>query len=315
MKKLILVTMVLISAKSFAAIDCASLFGSGNTSRGELSVFNQSAISDKYGNYYLNGKIKQPQVLQEAFLGVINGRMSTSAFDQFVEAQHEKKSITLNVLVSKAEWADLHLSSPKFFPQLTPLEMVKEFSDAENVSFKIEKETDQHYIISFKSKDQTTLDGLAKLGQVTFAAYVFTNGNPTNMLMRVSQAVFNELIEYTRKRLNNESMNYRYALIQRVLTGHMSLDAAKALVDFNGKPVLLEYHVSKHTMKNMSSKYFKGTKDEIQEIFEHVKFENEYLGENQDVITYRIKIASEKDLELLNTLITSLFEPTLTLAE
>ncbi len=65
----------------------------------------------------------------------------------------------------------------------------------------------------------------------------------------------------------------------------------------------------------MNSKIFAGTKEEVQDIFKSTQLEVVSLGENKDLVSYRIKITSEKDLETLNHLLGNEFQGTITLAE
>ena len=236
---------------------------------------------------------KTPWALREAFFGHLAGRISTSAFDGLLEAYSSKAAITFRVLVSKAEWANLRSRTHRFYPDENPLSLIANYSNEHGLKSSIEAENDQFYVVAFTPKNPTavsqlTYEALSRLHQTVFSEFVYLEGRPTNMLMAVQESVFQSLSEYARRRLGGALVNPRYGFIQLVRTGRISLDAAKALVDFESEPIFLDLHIPKALLNRRT---FQNVRMDLANRFEAI--------EKHNIISYRIRIGSESDLESL----------------
>jgi hypothetical protein len=280
---------------------------------GVLDALDMEKLTVQYDYFVSN----QPIELTSAFAALKKGKMSFSVF-QTIISEYPTNSTSVNALIFKEHLKVLHKEKPTLYPA-NGFELIESTFNQKHKIFTLKEEALDYYIIEVPmngAKDISFLERLANISMIQPILFSVNSSVPTNSFFKVPST----LIEQISKNIVDK-FDERHVLIYLLEEGQITLDATRALIDFNGKiPLNFDYHVSKTRLLNLSKRYpesFKGNSSDIEFAFKKIKFGSHFqkINESNDEITYQFTVNTNEDLKSLHSLMNMTIEGRISLSE
>lgn len=238
-----------------------------------------NALTDQYGMMS-----DEPVELLTAFEGVYNGRMSLSVF-QKLKSEYPNIQGSVSAIVFKDHMASLGYPSDS-------IELIKTTFDQMKKTFSVQAETKDYFIIDIPVSGAKDANFLGKISSATtMEPLIFSKDGviPTNRFFKIPKSVVKKIASKI-----TDSTDERLTFVNMLRDYRMTMDAANALIDFNGKEAVnLKFHVKKAQIEML-----KNDPALVKEL--DGKFSR--IEDSADFVVYKVIVKSKEDFKDINRL-------------
>lgn len=284
---------------------CALLIGEtvniAEPKSSQFGVLDTTDLDKMLEKYHMFSEDAPAEVIK-AFGALYNGHMTLSVFKKII-TEYPNLSGSVSAIVYKSRLSELHKKKPSWYSG-NGTDLINETMKNFKISSYSIQEAPEYYIIDILingSKDAELLGALGTTSVMQPQIFLKSMQNPTNHFFKVPDEVFFQV----QNKIKTNGSDDRFHFLNMLKAGHMTLDAANALIDFDGASVLsLDFHVSKAQLKLLKSKSpsdFSGDQRDIEYVLNNSELSGKFtkLSETDEMISYKILIESNSDIRRL----------------